>query len=73
MADIKPLEFPYSFVMEMAWNRSVLDFGTIPTYAKAFAALEFEGSGLEQEQFDEIAAILLEQSRLIRRRKFEST
>ncbi|KAI3317169.1 glycoside hydrolase family 115 protein [Xylariaceae sp. AK1471] len=67
IADIKPLEMPFGFIMDLAWNTSSVDFDTIPNYLEAFAAREF-GS----EHATEISEILMEQSRLIGRRKYES-
>ncbi|KAI0867651.1 hypothetical protein GGS24DRAFT_484953 [Hypoxylon argillaceum] len=67
VADIKPLEMPFGFIMDLAWNTSSIDFDTIPSYLEAFASREF-GS----EYASEISDILLEQSRLIGRRKYES-
>lgn len=67
VGDVKPLEMPFSFIMEMAYNMSSITFDTIPNYFEAFAAREF-GS----ENSVEIASIIMEQSRLIGRRKYES-
>lgn len=67
VADIKPMELPFGFIMELAWNASSIDFGTIPAFLTAFAAREFG-----EDHADEIAAILLEHSHLIGRRKLES-
>ncbi|RYP22028.1 hypothetical protein DL765_001934 [Monosporascus sp. GIB2] len=67
VGDIKPLEMPFSFIMEMAYNMSSITFETIPDYFEAFAAREFG-----QEGATEIASIIMEQSRLIGRRKYES-
>jgi hypothetical protein len=67
IADIKPLEMPFGFVMDLAWNTSSIDFDSIPSYLEAFASREF-GS----EHASEISGILMEQSRLIGRRKYES-
>ncbi|KAJ2989814.1 hypothetical protein NUW58_g3275 [Xylaria curta] len=67
IADIKPLEMPFGFIMDLAWNTSSIDFNTIPDYLEAFASREF-GS----EHASKISEILLEQSRLIGRRKYES-
>ncbi|KAJ8128110.1 hypothetical protein O1611_g5525 [Lasiodiplodia mahajangana] len=67
IADIKPLEMPFGFIMDLAWNVSSIDFSTIPDYLEAFASREF-GS----EYASEISEILLQQSRLIGRRKYES-
>lgn len=73
VADIKPLEMPYNMVMDLAWNSSVVDFDTIPEYVAAWVAREFQGAGLEGEVVAEMADIIMEQSRLIGRRKFEAT
>ncbi|KAI1272248.1 hypothetical protein F5Y07DRAFT_412788 [Xylaria sp. FL0933] len=67
IADIKPLEMPFGFIMDLAWNTSSIDFDTIPAYLEKFATREF-GS----EHASEISEILMEQSRLIGRRKYES-
>ncbi|TGJ86992.1 hypothetical protein E0Z10_g1737 [Xylaria hypoxylon] len=67
IADIKPLEMPFGFIMDLAWNTSSIDFDTIPSYLEAFASREF-GS----EHASEISQVLMEQSRLIGRRKYES-
>lgn len=58
---------PFGFIMDLAWNTSSIDFDTIPSYLEAFASREF-GS----EHASEIADIILEQSKLIGRRKYES-
>lgn len=73
VADIKPLEMPFGFTMDLAWNKSAIDFDTIPDYVRAFAAREFSGAEFDDEQIDEIADIMLEQSRLLGRRKYEAT
>ena len=68
VADIKPMEVPLAFAMDLAWHSSRFNFGSIPAYLETFAAREFGADHAE-----EIGAILLEQSRLIGRRKYEST
>ncbi|KAL4962674.1 uncharacterized protein BDV14DRAFT_191351 [Aspergillus stella-maris] len=68
VADIKPMEVPLAFAMDLAWDSSKFTFEKIPTYLEAFASREF-GS----DYAEEIGSILLEQSRLIGRRKYEST
>lgn len=55
-------------IMEMAWNISSIDFKTIPHFLEAFAAREFG-----TDHAEEIASIIMEHSRLMGRRKFEST
>ncbi|KAI1165187.1 hypothetical protein F5B18DRAFT_660558 [Nemania serpens] len=67
IADIKPLEMPFGFIMDLAWNTSSIDFDTIPDYLEAFASREF-GS----EHASEISDILMQHSRLTGRRKYES-
>ncbi|KAI0532333.1 hypothetical protein GGR58DRAFT_517801 [Xylaria digitata] len=67
IADIKPLEMPFGFIMDLAWNTSSVDFDTIPNYLEAFASREFG-----PEHASEISEVLMEQSRLIGRRKYES-
>lgn len=67
IADIKPLELPFGFAMDLAWNTSSIDFDTIPNYLEAFASREFGPA-----HASEIAEILMEHSRLIGRRKYES-
>ncbi|KAK5630900.1 hypothetical protein RRF57_006615 [Xylaria bambusicola] len=64
---VGPLEMPFGFIMDLAWNTSSIDFETIPSYLKAFCAREFG-----PEYASEISEILMEQSRLIGRRKYES-
>ncbi|KAI1268054.1 glycoside hydrolase family 115 protein [Xylariaceae sp. FL1019] len=67
VADIKPLEMPFGFIMDYAWNTSSIDFATIPNYLTALAIREF-GPGNAAD----ISDIWMEQSRLIGRRKYES-
>ncbi|GME45216.1 hypothetical protein GTA08_BOTSDO03379 [Neofusicoccum parvum] len=67
VADIKPMELPFGFVMDLAWNTSAIDFRTIPGYLHAFSEREFGA-----EHADEISSILLEHNHLIGRRKLES-
>ncbi|KAL4796349.1 hypothetical protein BDV19DRAFT_398386 [Aspergillus venezuelensis] len=68
VADIKPMEVPLAFAMDLAWDSSRFNFEKIPTYLETFAAREFGADHAE-----EIGLILLDQSRLIGRRKYEST
>ncbi|KAL2816732.1 hypothetical protein BJX63DRAFT_441466 [Aspergillus granulosus] len=69
VADIKPMELPLAFAMDIAWDSSRFGFGFIPEYLNAFASREFSSGPMSEE----IASILLEHSRLIGRRKYEST
>jgi hypothetical protein len=68
VADIKPMELPLAFAMDIAWDSSKFAFKTIPGYLKAFSSRKFGSERLSKE----IASILLEHSRLIGRRKYES-
>ncbi|KAL4984214.1 hypothetical protein BDW68DRAFT_180888 [Aspergillus falconensis] len=68
VADIKPMELPFAFAMDLAWNSSRFDFGMIPNYLKAFASREL---GSNEKEAEEIASILLQHSHLIGRRKYE--
>lgn len=67
VADIKPMELPFGFIMDLAWNASSVDFASIPAYLRAFSEREFG-----PDHASEIAAILVEHSRLVGRRKLES-
>ncbi|KAK1750356.1 hypothetical protein QBC47DRAFT_407012 [Echria macrotheca] len=66
VGDIKPMELPLAFAMDLAWDASRIDFATIPTYLAAYAEREFG-----PEHADEIAAILLEHSHLVGLRRYE--
>ncbi|KAL4913333.1 hypothetical protein BDW62DRAFT_220787 [Aspergillus aurantiobrunneus] len=68
VADIKLMELPLAFSMDLAWDASRFTFARIPAYLQAFATREFGTQTAE-----EIASILLQHSRLIGRRKYEST
>ncbi|KAI1176107.1 hypothetical protein F4777DRAFT_286918 [Nemania sp. FL0916] len=67
VADIKPMEMPFGFIMDLAWNTSSINFDTIPSYLEAFASRE-----IGSQHASEISDILMEHSRLIGRRKYES-
>ncbi|KAI1801236.1 glycoside hydrolase family 115 protein [Daldinia bambusicola] len=68
VADIKPMEVPFGFIMELAWDATKISFHSISSYLKKFAAREFG-----EEHAEEIGDILFEHSRLVGRRKYEST
>ncbi|OGM48831.1 hypothetical protein ABOM_003021 [Aspergillus bombycis] len=59
VGDIKPMEVPLSFSLNLAWNTSQFDFDTIPLYPKALAARDFG-----QKYADQIASALMEYSHL---------
>lgn len=67
VADIKPVELPFAFIMDYAWHPEKITFNSIPAYLKAFATREF-GS----QHANEIADILFEFSQLVGNRRFES-
>ncbi|KAI7213106.1 glycoside hydrolase family 115 protein [Hortaea werneckii] len=67
VADIKPMELPFGFIMDYAFDPASISFESIPQYLQLFATREFGPRYAE-----EIAAVLMEHSRLIGRRKFES-
>lgn len=73
VADIKPLEMPFAFTMNLAWNKSHFDFDEILGYVRAFVAREFARAHFDDNQIDEITDMMLEQSRLLGRRKYEAT
>lgn len=66
VGDIKPMELPFNFAMDIAWNASQFDFDMIPAYLQLYAEREF-GS----ENAEDIASLLLEFSHLIGMRRFE--
>jgi len=68
VGDIKPVELPFSLIMEMSWNMDSLSFETLPKYLEAFAIREFD-----VEDPTEIASIMMQHSHMIGRRKYEST
>ena len=67
VADIKPVELPFAFIMDFAWHPERMTFDYIPQYLEAFAEREFG-----PEHVSEIADILFEFSQLVGNRKFES-
>ncbi|KAF2739667.1 hypothetical protein EJ04DRAFT_548968 [Polyplosphaeria fusca] len=66
VGDIKPMELPFGFAMDMAWNASNFSFEKIPEYLDRYAAREFG-----QKHAAEISEMLLEHSHLIGMRRFE--
>lgn len=66
VGDIKPMELPLEFVMDLAWNTSRFDFDMIPTYIEFYAEREFG-----PEHAKSIGALLMEFSNLIGMRRFE--
>ncbi|KAE8365064.1 hypothetical protein BDV27DRAFT_144764 [Aspergillus caelatus] len=66
VGDIKPMEIPLSFALDLAWNASRFDFDTIPLYLKALATRDFG-----DKYSDQISSALMEYSHLAGLRKFE--
>ncbi|KAI9155643.1 hypothetical protein HJFPF1_08231 [Paramyrothecium foliicola] len=68
--DIKLLELPYTFAMELAWNKSSIDFDAIPTFLEQFSTRTF---GLNGDLAKDAADVLFQYSHLVGKRKFEMT
>ena len=66
VGDIKPMELPLAFAMDLAWNASSITFETIPRYLRLYASREFGN-----EFADTIGEIWLEQSHLLGMRRLE--
>lgn len=66
VGDLKPMELPLNFAMDMAWDISKFSFESIPDYLAAYAAREFG-----HEHAKEIASLLLEYSHLVSMRRYE--
>ncbi len=41
VGDIKPMEYPLSFFMDMAWNPKAMTYGEVPAYPTQWAAQQF--------------------------------
>ncbi|GAB7361482.1 hypothetical protein MBLNU230_g1538t1 [Neophaeotheca triangularis] len=67
VGEIKPMEFPFGFIMDYAWNPSRITPESIPQYVEHFTTREFG-----PDYATEIAEILFEHSRLVGRRNLES-
>ncbi|KAK4224458.1 hypothetical protein QBC38DRAFT_514907 [Podospora fimiseda] len=68
VGDIKPMELPLGFSMDLAWNAERITFENLPEYLAAYAEREF---GLGEEDSTEIGSILLEHSHLVGMRRYE--
>ncbi|KAF2873902.1 hypothetical protein BDV95DRAFT_593196 [Massariosphaeria phaeospora] len=66
VGDIKPMEVPLGFAMDLAWNVSQFDFDMIPNYLHLYAEREFG-----PDHAEEVASLLMEFSNLIGMRRFE--
>lgn len=68
VGDIKPMELPLGFAMDLAWDAESITFEKLPEYLTAYAEREF---GLGQKDSQEIGSILLEHSYLVGMRRYE--
>lgn len=66
VGDIKPMELPYGFVMDLAWNTSSITFESIPDYLRLWATRKF-GSACAHD----IAELVLDWNQLLGVRRFE--
>jgi hypothetical protein len=67
VGDIKPMELPYAFSMDLAWNTSSITFETIPDYIKLWLTRE-----IGEEYAEELTPLLMEWSHLIGMRRYEA-
>ncbi|KAK4163103.1 hypothetical protein QBC43DRAFT_345475 [Cladorrhinum sp. PSN259] len=65
VGNIKPMELPFEFAMDLAWNVSKFSFEGIPEYLAEYATREFG-----PDHATEIVDILLEHSHLVRMRRY---
>ncbi|KAH8805498.1 hypothetical protein F5884DRAFT_885869 [Xylogone sp. PMI_703] len=66
VGDIKPLELPFTFAMQLAWNIDQISPSNIPEFLQQWSTREF-GS----EQADQVSGLLLRHDRLLALRKHE--
>lgn len=66
VGDIKPMELPTSFFLDLAWNPESIPLKEIQSYYRDYAVRQFG-----EMQADEIAALLRDSSRINARRKPE--
>ena len=66
VGDIKPMELPTSFFLDLAWNPENIPLEKVQSYYRDWAERQFG-----EAQADEIAAILRDSSRILARRKPE--
>lgn len=67
VGDIKPMELPYAFAMDLAWNSSAISFETIPKYLERWITREFGA-----ENATPLVPLLMEWSHLIGMRRYEA-
>lgn len=66
VGDIKPMELPTSFFLDLAWNPERIPLEKVQSYYRQYAARTFG-----EAQADEIAGLLRDSSRVLARRKPE--
>jgi Glycosyl hydrolase family 115/Gylcosyl hydrolase family 115 C-terminal domain len=66
VGDIKPMELPTSFFLDLAWNPESIPLEKVQSYYRDYAARQFGGA-----QADDIASLLRDSSRVLARRKPE--
>jgi hypothetical protein len=66
VGDIKPMEFPTSFFLDLAWNPESIQLENLQSYYRIWAARQFG-----EAQADEIASLVRDSSRINARRKPE--
>jgi hypothetical protein len=68
VGDIKPMELPTSFFLDLAWNPESIPLEKVQRYYRDYAVRQFG-----EAQADEIASLLRDSSRILARRKPELT
>lgn len=66
VGDIKPMELPTSFFLDLAWNPESISLEKVQSYYRQYALRTFG-----EAQADEIASLLRDSSRILARRKPE--
>ena len=66
VGDIKPMELPTSFFLDLAWNPESIPLDKVQSYYRDYALRQFGDA-----QADEIASLLRDSSRILARRKPE--
>jgi hypothetical protein len=67
VGDIKPMELPFAFAMDLAWNSSSITFETIPDYLKLWIGRE-----IGEEYAETLTPLLMEWGHLIGMRRYEA-
>lgn len=67
VGDIKPMELPFAFAMDLAWNSSSISFDSIPEYLSLWISRE-----IGEEYAETLTPLLMEWSHLIGMRRYEA-